>query len=209
MAVIGVKMFRTEEDYIHSLGRMSTLLGEAAQCLVEMFAAGISEKDRYASRLKEIGQGCDELTHSVTVRLSRSFITAIDREDIHALVTALDDVVNRIEALAGAVIMYDTQEYTSHMRALAELIHRTAKEINVVVPTVDRPRNTEPHLQEIHRLEREGDAIYHEAIGKLFRENRDPQTLMSHKDLYENLEATLDRCQNIGDLVERIAIKNG
>jgi Phosphate transport regulator (distant homolog of PhoU) len=197
-----------EEDYLASLAQMTTLIGDAAQSLAEMFADETGERERYAAHIKTIERACDEITHSVSTRLSRSFITAIDREDIYALSSALDDVVDLIEALAGAVIMYDIHEYTPHMRRCAGLIQKMAAEIAVLVPTVDRPKDLTAHLLAVHELEREGDEIYQQAIGDLFRGTLDPQSIIIWKDLYEILEATIDRCQNVGDLVERIVIKN-
>ena len=208
MRLFGIGLMPTEEDYLSSLGRMTTLIGEAAQALTEMFADGVEEGERYAKHIKTIELACDEITHDVSTRLSRSFITAIDREDIHALVTALDDVVDLIEALAHAVIMYRIPEYTPHMRLFAGVIQQMAPKLDALVPSVDRARDVRAPLVEIHQLEREGDEIYQEAIGDLFRGNLDPQTIIVMKEIYENLEAAIDRCQNIGDLVERIVIKN-
>lgn len=208
MPLFGIGLMPIEEDYHSSLGRMTTLIGEAAQALAEMFADEVEEGQRYAKHIKTIELACDEITHDVSTRLSRSFITAIDREDIHALVTALDDVVDLIEALASAVIMYGVQEYTPQMRLFVGVIQQMAPKLDAIVPNVDRARDINTLLPEIHELEREGDEIYREAIGDLFRGSLDPQTILVLKELYDNLEATVDRCQNIGDLVERIVIKN-
>src|ERR1700738_2032194 len=123
-----------EEDYLASLGQMTTFAGEAAHALAEMFGDDVAEGERYAAHIKTIEHACDEITHNISTRLSRSFITAIDREDIHALTTALDDVVEFIEALASAVVMYGIQEYTPHMRMFAGLIQQMSGELNVFVP---------------------------------------------------------------------------
>jgi predicted phosphate transport protein (TIGR00153 family) len=197
-----------EEDYLSSLGQMTTLVSEATHALAEMFNDECSEGERYAAHIKTIEHACDEITHNVSARLSRSFITAIDREDIHALSTALDDVVDFIEALASAVVMYDVQEYTPFMKLFAGVIQQMSGEIDLLVPTLDRTKDIKTGLLKLHELEREGDEIYREAMGDLFRGTRDVQTVIVWKDLYENLEATVDRCQHVGDLVERIVIKN-
>src|SRR5262249_40978757 len=156
-----------------------------------------------SKHIKSIELECDEITHNISTRLSRSFITAIDREDIHALSTALDDVVDLIEALAHAVIMYRIPVYTPHMRLFAGVIQQMAPKLDEVVSTIERAKNVRTPLMEIHQLEREGDEIYREAIGDLFRSNLSPQNIIVMKEVYENLEAAIDRCQNIGDLVER------
>jgi len=197
-----------EEDYPASLGQMTTMVGEAANTLVEMFGDERGEADRYATHIKTIEHACDEITHNISTRLSRSFITAIDREDIHALATALDDVVDFIDALASAVVMYGVQEYTPFMRMFAGVIQKMSLELELFVPTLDRPKDLNMRLLQLHELEREGDEIYRAAMADLFRGGTDVHAVIFLKDLYENLEATVDRCQHVGDVVERIVIKN-
>jgi uncharacterized protein len=206
--LFGIGLMPAEEDYLSSLGQMTTLVGEAARVLVEMFSDESGEGESYAAHIKTIEHACDEITHNINTRLSRSFITAIDREDIHALTTALDDVVDFIEALASAVVMYGVQEYTPFMRLFAGVIQQMSVEIDLLVPTIDRPKDIKTRLLKLHELEREGDEIYREAMGALFRGTQNAQAVIIWKDLYENLEATVDRCEHVGDLVERIVIKN-
>jgi uncharacterized protein len=206
--LFGIGIMPAEEDYLSSLGQMTTLVGEAARALAEMFGDECGEGERYAAHIKTIEHACDEITHNISTRLSRSFITAIDREDIHALTTALDDVVDLIEALASAVVMYGVQEYTPFMRLFAGVIQQMTVEIDLLVPIIDRPKDIKTRLLKLHALEREGDEIYREAMGDLFRGTMDVQAIIVWKDLYENLEATVDRCEHVGDLVERIVIKN-
>ena len=197
-----------EEDYLASLGQMTTMVGESARALVEMFGDECGEGERYAAHIKIIEHACDEIAHNISIRLSRSFITAIDREDIHALATALDDVVDFIDALASAVVMYGVQEYTRFMRMFAGVIQQMSVELDLLVPTVERPKDLNTRLLKLHELEREGDEIYREAMADLFRGAIDVHSVIFLKDLYENLEATVDRCQHVGDVVERIVIKN-
>jgi uncharacterized protein len=208
MRVLGIGIMPVEEDYLASLGQMTTMVGEAAQALGEMFGDEIGEAKRYATHIKTIEHAADEITHNISTRLSRSFITAIDREDVHALTTALDDVVDFIEGLASAVLMYGVQEYTPFMKLFAGVIQQMSAELDLLVPTLDQRTNIRPQIVKLHELEREGDEIYREAIADLFRHDLEPTTVIVWKDLYENLEATVDRCQHVGDLVERIKIKN-
>jgi uncharacterized protein Yka (UPF0111/DUF47 family) len=94
------------------------------------------------------------------------------------------------------------------MRMFAGVIQQMSLELDLLVPSLDRPTDIATRLLKLHELEREGDEIYREAVGDLFRGAMDVQALIVWKDLYENLEATVDRCQHVGDLVERIVIKN-
>jgi len=206
--LFGIGLMPVEEDYFSSLGQMTTFVGEAAHALAEMFGDDVAEGERYAAHIKTIEHACDEITHNISTRLSRSFITAIDREDIHALSTALDDVVDFIDALASAVVMYGVQEYTSYTRLFAGVIQQMSAELDLLVPSLDRPKDIRARLLKLHELEREGDEIYREAMGDLFRRKFDVHTVIVWKELYENFEAAVDRCEHVGDLVERIVIKN-
>ena len=208
MGLFGIGLMPREEDYLSSLGAMTTLLSDSAMSLGEMFDDEIGEGARYANHIKTIERACDEITHQVSTSLSRSFITAIDREDIHELVTTLDDIVDFIEALASAVVRYGVQEYTPYMRLFAGVIKQMAQELDPLVPAVERSRDIKDHLVKIRQLERDGDEIYRQATAHLFSGSYGVQSVIMMKDIYDDLENTIDRCQHVGDLVERIVIKN-
>src|SRR5437660_7943046 len=153
MGLFGIGLMPKEEDYQSSLNEMTTRLTECARVMAEMFSDEIGEAARYAEHIKDVEHACDEITHQVSTSLSRSFITAIDREDIHALTTALDDVVDFIEALASAVLMYGVQEYTSFMRLFASVIQQMSLELDLLVPALDRPKDIRSRLLKLHELE--------------------------------------------------------
>jgi predicted phosphate transport protein (TIGR00153 family) len=198
MGLFGIGLMPREEDYHSSLGEMTTLLTESARSLGEMFGDEIGEGARYADHIKPIERACDEITHQVSTSLSRSFVTPIDREDIHALTTTLDDVIDFIEALASAVVRYGVQEYTPYMRLFAEVIQQMTQELDQLVPAVDRPRDIKDHLLKIHQLEREGDEIYRKATEHLFSGAFGVQSVIIMKDIYDDLENTVDRCEHVG-----------
>jgi len=208
MGLFGIGLMPREEDYQSSLNQMTTRLMESARTLTEMLGDEIGEGARYAEHIKTIEHGCDEITHQISTSLSRSFITAIDREDIHALSTTLDDIVDFIEALASAVVRYGVQEYTPYMRQFAGVIEQMAHELDLLLPVIERPRNIKDHLQKIRELEREGDEIYREATAHLFSGAFSVHSVIILKEIYDDLENTIDRCQHVGDLVERIVLKN-
>ena len=208
MGLFGIGLMPREEDYVTSMNEMTARLNEAALALSEMFGDEVTEGARYLEHLKTIEHACDEVVHQVTTSLRRSFITAIDREDIHALITTLDDVVDLIEALASAVVRYGVQEYTPYMRLFAGVIQQMALELERLVPVIDQPRDIKQHLTRIRELEREGDEIYREATADLFRGQCEAETVIMMKDVYDYLENTIDRCQHVGDLAQQIVIKN-
>ncbi|MGH8100668.1 MAG: DUF47 domain-containing protein [Chthoniobacterales bacterium] len=208
MGLFGVRLMPREEDYVASLSDLTTNLGEAARTLVEMFGDEVGEAAHYSEHLKTIEHACDEITHRVSTSLQRSFITGIDREDIYALVTTLDDIVDLIEALGSAVVRYGVPEYTPFMRLFAGVIQQMAEVLDRLVPAIERPRDITTYLTKIRPLEREGDDIYRDATADLFGGSFPIVTVIMMREIYDNLENTIDRCQHVGDLVERIAIKN-
>src|SRR5260370_42003975 len=119
-------------------------------------------------RIKGIEHACDDLTHSVATRLSQSFITPFDREDIYMMSKALDDVVDLIDGAARAVVMYDIHEITEPAKQLAGVIQRMAVQLHQIVSILDRPKGVTERLVELHRLENERDDIYPRAAAELF-----------------------------------------
>jgi len=208
MGLFGIGLMPREEDYVASLSDMTTRLTEGARALVEMFGDEIDEAAKYSEHIKTIEHACDEITHQVSTSLQRSFITGIDREDIYALITTLDDVVDLIEALASAVVRYGVQEYTPFMRLFAGVIQQMAEALDRLVPAIERLRDVKNPLLKLRDLEREGDDLYRESVANLFNGSFDVPTVIVMKEIYDNLENTIDRCQHVGNLVERIVIKN-
>ena len=158
--------------------------------------------------IKAIEHQCDELTHSISRKLNTSFITPFDREDIYMLSGALDDIVDLIDDAARAVVMYNVRETTDFARQFGDVIQRMAVQLHEVVSTLERPAGIAPRLVEIHRLENEGDDLYHEAIGDLFQGTPDPIRVIRWKDIYDKLEAAVDRCEQAANIIETIIIKH-
>ena len=198
-----------EEQYFAMFTQMTSHIFDAARVLKEMLAAGQGDEyTGYVAQLKNIEHTCDDLTHSISMRLNKSFITPFDREDIYLLSSALDDVVDLIDDVGRALLMYDVRETTPHARQFADVIQRMSEQLHEAVSALSRPNGISPRLVEIHRLENEGDDIYHAAVGKLFREPSDPLLVIKWKDIYEKLEAAVDRCEHVANIIESIIIKH-
>lgn len=197
-----------EEQYFSLFKQMTSYIYDAARALVEM----LNEKDgnyaRHAAGIKAIEHSCDELIHTVSTKLNSSFITPFDREDIFMLSNALDDIVDLIDDAARAFVMYNVGEGTAYARRFADVIQRMAVELHEAVSKLERPAGIAPRLVEMHRLENEGDDIYHEAIGELFSGTPDPLAVLKWKEIYEKLEATVDRCESVANIIESVVIKN-
>lgn len=198
-----------EEQYFSMFAQMTSHIFDAARVLKEMLASGHGDDyTGYVAQLKSIEHSCDEMTHSISTRLNKSFITPFDREDIYMLSTALDDVVDLIDDAGRAMLMYDVRESTPHARQFADVIQRMSVQLHEAVSALSRPNGITPRLVEIHRLENEGDDIYHAAVGKLFRESSDPLEVIKWKEIYEKLETAVDRCEHVANIIESIIIKH-
>ena len=197
-----------EEQYFALFTKMTSYISDAARALVAMLSDKSSTFEEHSQRIKAIEHQCDELTHSISTRLNKSFITPFDREDIYLMSSALDDIVDLIDEAARAIVMYDVQEATNHARAFAQIIERMAFELHEIVSKLERPTGFSTRLVTLHSLENEGDEIYHRAIGELFRNASDPLHVIKWKSIYEKLEAAVDRCENVANIIESVIIKH-
>ena len=197
-----------EDEYFIFFSQITEKIQEASNILVEMLNDKRENFEAYTKRIKDAEHACDELTHNVTMKLNKSFITPFDREDIFTLSVALDDVCDYIDAGARAIVMYDIHEISDHAKGLAIVIQRLATEINSAVGMLKKPNGMNQHIVEIHRLENEADDIYFRAIGELFHNQTDPITLIKWKELYEILENATDRCESVANIIESIVLKH-
>src|SRR6266536_3880364 len=168
------KLLPREEQYFTLFELMTSYINDAARTLVEMLSHRDGDYQEYVQRIKSIEHACDDLTHNVATRLNQSFITPFDREDIYMMSKALDDVVDLIDGAARAVVMYDIHETTEPAKQLAVVIQRMALQLNEIVSILQKPKGVTERLIELHRLENEGDDIYHPAVAPSFHETHDP-----------------------------------
>src|SRR6185503_19915217 len=162
----------------------------------------------YSQRIKGLEHACDELTHTISTKLNKSFITPFDRAEIYLMSSALDDIVDLIDDAARAIIDFDIHEIKAHAREFAGVIAKMAEQLREIVAILRKPKNVTQRLVEIHRLENEGDDIYHTAIAELFHEEHDTLTVLKWKEIYEKLEAAVDRCENVANIIESVIIKH-
>jgi uncharacterized protein Yka (UPF0111/DUF47 family) len=121
---------------------------------------------------------------------------------------ALDDIVDLIDDSARAMVIFNVRESTTHAREFADVILRMAVQLHEAISALERPADISPRLVELHRLENEGDDIYHAAIAELFRDATDPLTVIKWKEIYEKLESAVDRCESVANIIESIIIKH-
>ncbi|OGK95191.1 MAG: phosphate transport regulator [Candidatus Rokubacteria bacterium RIFCSPHIGHO2_12_FULL_73_22] len=161
-----------------------------------------------AHAIKEVEHQGDQITHEIVKRLNTTFITPIDREDIHDLATRLDDVLDYIEAAAERLVVYRIKEPTSACRAMADVIVQ-------IIAATDRCihclRAMDPgfheHAVEVNRLENSADTLLRESLAALFDEGGDPIDVIKWKEIYETLETVTDRCEDVANVIEGIILK--
>jgi uncharacterized protein len=204
-------MFRLlprEERYFDLFNRMASHLTSSALLLQQLFA-DFDRRAEYVDQIKQVEHTCDEITHDILRRLNQTFITPIDREDIHELASALDDIIDYIEYTARRTVLYRLEQPTEHARRMIDVIVRLTAALERAVISLGKGDGRV--LQEcvaIHTLEHEGDTLHHEAVGQLFAEEHDPIRLIKLKEIYEKLERTIDKCEDVANVLEAIVLKN-
>jgi len=186
---------------------MTAKIQEAAGLLVELLQGSDENFDALSKKIKSVEHECDEITHSVTTKLNKSFITPFDREDIYTLSVALDDVCDYIDAAARAVVMYNIHESDPFAVELAVVLQKQAAEIHGAVSHLKTAKGMEQNLLDIQRLENDADEVYFRAMAALFK-NSDAVKIIKWKELYEILENGTDRCESVGNIIESIVLKH-
>ena len=197
-----------EDQYFALFSQMTEKIREASDILVDMVNGPYENFDASSKRIKSVEHECDEITHSITTKLNKSFITPFDREDIYTLSVALDDVCDYIDATARAMVMYDIHEADQYLQQLAHIMQKQANEINLAVGLLKKSDGMSQHLLEIQRLENDADEVYFKAMGALFKNSIDAVTIIKLKELYEILENGTDRCESVGNIIESIVLKH-
>ena len=196
-----------DEQFFDLFNQLTTHLVTTARMLNELLAdpAGVAEHVR---QIKAEEHKADLLTAQVNQRIDKTFITPIDREDIHMLASRLDDVIDLVDGTARRFQMLHISHVRPPARQLADVLLRAADRIQQGVATMRKPGLVNQHAAEIKRLEEEGDAIYHEAVGELFTGSPDPLEVMKWKEMYDTLERAIDSCMGVAQVLQSIAFKN-
>jgi predicted phosphate transport protein (TIGR00153 family) len=195
-------------DVFEKLSRHAVSSAEHLRKLAKAFPEGNSE----IQRIREEEHSADEVAHMALDRLDRTFITPFDREDIHTLVGELDDIVDGIDALAKRFPLYHVKSVEPTFQKQTDVLVQATVAVSEAVHRLRKSRKLSElsdRLIEIHRLESMGDDNHHAAIMELFGENADPMRALRWKDLYDLIENAIDGCEDVGNTLERIVLKNG
>jgi uncharacterized protein len=171
--------------------------------------ANIAAKCR---RISDIEHETDTITHRCVEALHKTFITPIDRDSIHRLITRMDDIMDYVEAAAERIELYEIQSMTSDVRDMSDVLHRSAQQVELAVRGLRTLKDTQHTLKlciDINRLENECDAILRRSVARLFKEEKDPIMVIKWKEIYENLEDASDRCEDVANIIEGVILEHG
>src|SRR5438105_15066843 len=196
-----------EVRFFDLFDRQSEHIIKAAGVLYEL-VHNFADARAKAHAIKEVEHQGDQVTHEIVKRLNTTFITPIDREDIHDLATRLDDVLDYIEAAAERLVVYRIKEPTSACRAMVEVIVAQVASMDHAIKCL---RTMDPsfheHAVEVNRLENRADSLLRESLAAMFDEEPDPIEVIKWKETYETLEAVTDRCEDVANVIEGIILK--
>ena len=198
-----------EMEFYSLFNQSAKLLLDAANLLHEVMT-DFKDLPAKAQRMERLEHDADQVTHEIVARLNRTFITPLDREDIHELATTLDDVMDFIEGVTEHLILYRVPAPTPQFKALAEIVAMQVEEINKMVPRLKDLRHSDilQHCIEVNRLENKADQVLREAVVELFDRGGDPLTVMKWRELYALLETATDKCEDVAVVIEGIFLKN-
>ena len=197
-----------EEKFYDDFVAMAEQIRVGAKLLNEMFATDppLMEKAR---EIKEVEHKCDFLTHELIQRLNKTFVTPIDREDIHNMARSLDDVMDAIDDAASLIPTYRITKVRHGARELAALVLLQADQLQPALGALEKRSGVMDYAVEINRLENEADRIYQRSIGELFDEESDPIMVIKWKEIFGMLEQATDAAEDVANLLENIVVKHG
>ncbi len=204
-----MRLFPKEIDFFEVFDKVAANISHAATLLVAIMEH-FTNLDAWAKEVHELEQDGDVLTHDIIKKLNKTFITPIDREDLYALASTLDDILDLIWAAVDRLTVFKLKESTKWAIAMSkdllttvELVHKAVKKL--------REKNYS-HVQEycieINRLENRIDRGFRDALGHLFEEVKDPILVIKWKEIYEHLEDASDKCEDVANILEAIVLKN-
>jgi uncharacterized protein Yka (UPF0111/DUF47 family) len=202
-----VRLIPKDEGFFELFDGLADRITRSSELLLTLF----SEPDRLdqcAREIKELEHEADDITHEVMMRIDRSFVTPIDREDIHLLATSLDNVVDLMDGTARRAQMFHLVDRREPAKELTKVLVEATKAIAQGVKFIKDSQKVQLVGRDVKRLEEQGDAVYAAAVGALFEGTPDALDVIKWKELYDNLEHAIDECEDVLNVLESISLKN-
>ena len=185
---------------------VANVLGAAR--LLEAMLRSYDAIERRAGEIRDAEHRGDEISHTIGHRLEATFVTPFDREEIHALISGLDDVLDFIEEVADTFVLYRVDAPTAVAVEQAAIVVRQCEQLHEALTHLRGFKHLEKYWIEVHRLENEGDQLSRQAIASLFSDGGHPIEVIKWKDIYAHMEAAIDKCEDVANIIERITIKH-
>ncbi len=203
-----LRLIPREESFFDLFEEMAGKVQQGAEGLLDLLR-DYRDLDIKAGRVVDIEHEGDEITHEMIRRLNTTFVTPLDREDIHELASSMDDVLDHMDAAADLLVLHKIEKPLPEMKAQADLLLRAAEttlEAMRALPAFDR---LESYWVEINRLENEGDRSYRRTIAELFSGDYKAMDVLKYKEIIEEIEQAIDRLEDVANAVESIVLKQG
>jgi predicted phosphate transport protein (TIGR00153 family) len=201
-------LFPRDEQFFDLYGKMATEIQDASRLLEQLLATDPPDLAQ-VEPIRDAEHRCDALTHDAIQRLHRTFITPFDREDLYALATTLDTVMDAIDHTASLIRLYKIEIVRPGARELARGVTSSAERMNLALEALATRKPVNPHAVEINRLENEADHMYQEAVRTLFESETDAIMIIKWKEVYDNLERITDCCEDVANVIEGVVVKHG
>jgi len=202
-----VGLIPREEKYFGMLNHLASQVSESAVLFVKIFEE-YHNHAQHADHIKAIEVSCDELVAKIIQKLNSTFITPIDREDIYLLVTEVDDVIDMINDIARRLEIYGVATPRPDAVEIARILGEATKEVQAAFANLEQHKGVSDQIRAISELERQADALYRDAIRRLFREEKDAIEVIKWMSIYEELENSIDRCKDVAEALEAVVVKN-
>jgi uncharacterized protein len=203
-----LKLIPEEGHYFERFEEMASKVKEGADAFLSLLN-DYNDVEAKAGRILDIEHEGDDLTHEMMHRLSTTFITPFDRQDIHRFASGLDDVLDHIEAAAEFLHLHKIEQPLPQMIGLAETLAKAAKETAVAMGKLRNFKELTGYWIEVHRLENEGDRFYRRTISELFSGDHETMDVLKWQDIVEEIEEAIDALEDVANVVEGIALKQG
>jgi len=200
-------LFPKEEDFFVLFRRQAALVRKGCDLLHEMMEK-YDDLDTRAKQLKDVEHEADLVAHELFERLNRTFITPLEREDIHDLASGLDDVLDAAEAIGSRMVLFNIARPTPEALQMTGILVRCGAQIEQAVDGLKDLKNLMSFTIEINRLENEADIISRQVVADLFSGHHELIDVMRWKEIYGRLEDAADRCEDVANTIESIVLKN-
>lgn len=202
------RFFPRDEQFFDLFNKMADEIRTSAGHLEAILATDPPDISK-VPLIRDAEHRCDALTHDTIQRLHRTFVTPFDREDLYALASALDNVMDAIDHAAALVKNYRIEVVRPGARELARTVSGSADYLHTALEALAQKKPVHPHAVEINRLENEADRAYQEAVRDLFDNESDPITVIKWKELLDMLEMVTDACEDVANVIEGVVVKHG